>query len=43
MNAHTCGEHYWILQKLRQHYGYAVDASMYLLDANGNHFGAHEK
>jgi hypothetical protein len=43
MNAHTCGEHYWLLQKLRQHYGYAVDASMYLLDANGNHFAAHDK
>ncbi|RIK32804.1 MAG: hypothetical protein DCC55_36185, partial [Chloroflexi bacterium] len=42
MNAHTCGEHYWILEKLRQRYGYAVDVSM-LPIANGNHFAMHDR
>lgn len=27
-SAHHCGEHYWILKKLRDTYGYAIDVSM---------------
>lgn len=42
MNAHACGEHYWILEKLRQHYGYAVDLSMLAL-ANGDDMAMHDR
>jgi hypothetical protein len=42
MNAHACGEHYWILEKLRQHYGYAVDLSMLAL-ANGDDMAMHDQ
>jgi hypothetical protein len=28
MSAHHCGEHYWMLNKLRKAFGYAVDVSM---------------
>lgn len=42
MNAHTCGEHYWILEKLRQHYGYAVDLSMLAL-ADGDDMAMHDR
>jgi hypothetical protein len=39
--SHSCGEHYWILKKLRDHYGYAVDASMIPIK-EGDHFGMHD-
>lgn len=34
--AHECGEHYWMVRMLREHFGYAVDVSMVLPDANGS-------
>jgi hypothetical protein len=39
---HACGEHYWSLKKLRDHYGYAVDVSM-LQVVNGDDFAMHDK
>jgi hypothetical protein len=39
--SHSCGEHYWILKKLRDHYGYAVDVSMIPVKG-GDHFGMHD-
>ena len=39
--SHSCGEHYWILKKLRNHYGYAVDVSMIPVK-EGDHFGMHD-
>ncbi len=39
---HACGEHYWILRRLRDHFGYAIDVSMVFV-RQGNHFGMHDR
>ena len=32
---HECGEHYWLLRRFREEFGYAVDAAMAMPDLNG--------
>jgi hypothetical protein len=39
---HACGEHYWILKRLRDHYGYAIDVALVAM-ADGNHLGMHDR
>jgi hypothetical protein len=41
LESHRCGEHYWILELLRSHFGYAVDLASALPDSNTNSFGMH--
>jgi endonuclease/exonuclease/phosphatase family metal-dependent hydrolase len=42
VRCHECGEHYWLLRELRDHYGYAVDTAMAVYDADGNlSYGMH--
>ena len=36
ISAHHCGEHYWLLRRLREAFGYAIDASMYAGDWDGH-------
>jgi hypothetical protein len=36
IRAHDCGEHYWMVRMLREHFGYAVDVSMAYTDASGD-------
>lgn len=33
---HECGEHYWFVRELREHFGYAVDTAMATPDRFGN-------
>jgi hypothetical protein len=45
VRAHECGEHLWMIRRLREHYGYAVDVAMAVADSRGSliqgsHMGA---
>jgi hypothetical protein len=35
MRVHECGEHYWMLRRLREEFGYAVDVAMATPDLDG--------
>jgi hypothetical protein len=42
IHSHICGEHYWIVNELRKHFGYAVDVSQGGDLTGDNHFGMHD-
>jgi hypothetical protein len=39
--AHGCGEHYWLLRRLRERFGFAVDVAMADTDADHWGYGMH--
>lgn len=42
LQPHKCGEHYWIVEELRRHFGYAVDVAMALPHSADWMLGQHD-
>ena len=42
LQPHKCGEHYWIVEELRRHFGYAVDVAMALPHSADWRLGQHD-
>lgn len=44
IRSHECGEHYWMIRRLRDHFGWAIDSAMAVTDGSGGlSLGTHDQ